>query len=133
MYMLLGRLVGALIYLAAAGAWMVLTVIIGVLRCDDSCSSNSTRWADDPHAWQYDVMPYLGIGGAFLAILALTLSLLRRELGLAIVGAHAGLFLVNAVLLLQGGDVNGAVVVLPSVLAAAAAYVAVGGPRPRAG
>jgi len=127
--MVLARLTGALIYLAGTAVWTLLMLLFGALRCDDSCSADSTSWGDDASAWQYDVVPYLGLVGLLLAIVALTLSLAGRQLGLLVVALHAGVFLVNAVLILESGNVNGAVVVVPAILAVLAAFVAVGGIR----
>ncbi len=127
---MVARVFGGLIYLAATGMWTLLMLLIGALRCDDSCSSSSTSWADDPQAWQYEVLPWLGLAGALLAILAFTISLFRQELGLAVVGIHAGVFLANALLFVDGGRMNGSVIVFPALIAAAAAFVAVGGARP---
>ena len=130
---MLTRVFGALVYLAAAGVWMVLMGIVGALRCDDSCSSNSSSWADNAQSWQYDVLPWLGVAGVVLAILALALSLFSHVLGVSVVGLHAGVFVVNTVLLSSGGDINALVLLIPSAVAVAAAYVAVGGSRPRPG
>jgi hypothetical protein len=130
---MLARVFGALVYLAAAGVWMLLMGIMGALRCDESCSSNSSSWTDNAQAWQYDVLPWLGVAGVALAILAVALSLFSHVLGVAVVGLHAGVFIANTVLLSSGGDVNALALLVPSAVAIVAAYLAVGGSRLRAG
>ena len=127
------RVFGALVYLAATGVWMFLMGLVGALRCDDACSATSSSWTDDPQAWQYDVLPWLGVVGMALAVIALGVSLYRHVLGVAALGLHVGVFLVNIVLLSSGGDIDAVSLLLPSAVGVAAAYVAIGGARPRAG
>jgi hypothetical protein len=127
------RVFGALVYLAASGIWMILMGVVGALRCDDACSANSSSWSDDPHAWQYDVLPWLGVIGMALAIVAVGVALYRHVLGVAALGLHVGVFLVNIVLVSSGGDINALSLLLPSAVAVGAAYLAVGGSRTRAG
>jgi hypothetical protein len=43
--MVLARLTGAVVYLAGTGVWTLLMLLFGALRCDDSCSADSTSWA----------------------------------------------------------------------------------------
>jgi hypothetical protein len=126
------RVFGALVYLAATGIWMILMGIVGALRCDDSCSATSSSWADDPSSWQYDVLPWLGVVGTALAVVAVGVSLYRHVLGVAALGLHVGVFVVNIVLLTSGRDINALSLLIPAPIAIGAAYVAVGGTRPRA-
>ena len=132
MYMVVARIFGALVYLGCTLLWAGLMALALVMKCDDSCGAGDD-WTDNVHAWQYGAIGWLGAAGLGLAVLALVLSLFRRELGLAALAAHAVVFATNAVILLAGpGTSVPLVVVGPAALAAAAGFVAVGGPR-RAG
>ena len=64
-------------------------VILAGLACDESCDDRSSRWRDDPGAWQWDLIAVFAFGGALLAGAALfAMALERRRLALwALVGA----------------------------------------------
>jgi hypothetical protein len=129
MSMVVARIFGALVYLGFTLVWAGLMALVVGLKCDDSCSAGGD-WTDNVHAWQYGAIGWLGAAGLALALIAVVLSLFRRHLGLAALAAHALVFTTNVVILLAGTG-NGVPLVLlgPAAFAAAAGFVAVGGPR----
>src|SRR5262245_36850904 len=94
------RAAGTIVYLGGTLLWAGLMALTAALRCDDSCTGPryESNWSDNPDAWQYGVVGWLGLAGLCLSLVAIVLSWFRRPLGVAAFGAHLGVFTVNLVI-----------------------------------
>ena len=125
------RLTGALVYLGGAVAWMLVSYVADVLRCDDNCLAPEywSGWQDNPNAWQWEWVVPLALAGAVLAAMAVVAGWFNRSLGIGLLGVHATLFVENVVFLISGADDSARLdseFVVPVLLVAAAGAVAVG-------
>lgn len=80
----MARRVGSvLLTLAVAGltGWAALVgMLFGFgLKCDESCSAPPRSWADDPDAWQWDVMGWTGVFAFAFSVLLLVLVGMRAR------------------------------------------------------
>ena len=86
----MGRLLIAVGYLAGTGVWLLYSVVLNALRCDDSCTSsaNARGWNDIVDSWQWRAILVCGVLGALAALAVVLLTMLR--LALPAVAALAG-------------------------------------------
>ncbi|SRR6266496_816359 len=100
---LIVRLTSAAVYLAGTAAWALATGVFAALGCDDACGAPPYRdWRENPDAWQYGVIGWMGVAGLAIAIVAVIASWFRRRLGIAAFCVHASLFVANGVVLVDG-------------------------------
>jgi hypothetical protein len=119
MSMSLRRALAAAIYLLAAIAWALAMALSSLLGCEGGCFGDERD--------RLDASVVLGGIGVSLAVAAFFGSILKRWLGLSFLGLHVVVFAIN--LGIYWGLANSPSVFIPLAgLAAAAGYVAVGGP-----
>lgn len=120
-----------MIYLGASICWALLMGLVQAMRCDDSCSAPqyARSWRDNVDAWQYGLIGWLGLAGLTLAILAISLSVVRRWLGFGLLAAHAFVFTVNCLVFYLGRPIYSSFVpfALGASFVALCGFVAVGG------
>src|SRR6187455_1673184 len=69
----------SLVVLAASLVAAAVGVVWGLgLQCDESCDDRSTRWPDDPDAWQWTLLGCAGIACLFIAVALLVAVAMRR-------------------------------------------------------
>ena len=120
------RITGALVYLAGAGVWFLFSALVSGLRCDDACGAPPyENWRDNPDAWQYGAIGWLGLIGVGLAVFAVIASVVRDRVGIAVFCVHVCLFIANVALLMTGS--SAAERTLPAQIVAAILVVAVAG------
>ena len=129
------RVVAAVIYLGASLVWALLMGLGQAMRCDDSCTAPqyARSWRDNVDAWQYGVIGWIGLAGLTLAVLAVSLSFVRRWAGFGLLVAHASVFTINCLVFFVGRPIYSSFVpfALVACFVAGAGFVAVGGRSPQ--
>jgi hypothetical protein len=117
-----GRALAAAVYVLATLLWAGAMVLGRALGCEGrDCT------ADELH--RTDLSVVLGFVGLAVAAAALLSSLVRRWLGLSLLGAHVIVFAINLGIFWGLADTPW-VFILPAALTAAAGYAAMGGFAP---
>jgi len=50
--------------------WVLFSLLLAGLTCDESCDATSLLWRDNPHAWQWGAFPIVAVVGLICAIAA---------------------------------------------------------------
>jgi hypothetical protein len=125
------RALAGVIYLGASLLWALLMALSQSMRCDDSCTASqyARSWRDNVDAWQYGVIGWIGLAGLTLAVLAVSLSFVRRWAGFVLLAGHAVVFTINCLVFYVGRPIYSSFVpfALAASFVAASGFVAVGG------
>ena len=63
------RALGVFVIIGEA-IWVLFSLVVAGLTCDDSCDSTSVLWRDNPDAWQWGAFPLVAAAGLICAIAA---------------------------------------------------------------
>jgi hypothetical protein len=73
------RMLLGLAYLAGAGIWLLSSLLLNALRCDDTCHALSgAGWGNVADSWQWRAILLSGVIGALAALAAVMLAVVRR-------------------------------------------------------
>jgi hypothetical protein len=73
-----GRAIGGLLAVAVGAAQGFLWWLASALTCDEGCDDRSHLWRDNPDAWQWSALAWLG-AGCFALCVAFAVSLAARR------------------------------------------------------
>ena len=93
-------------FLALAAPTALVTLYIGAVTCDESCSDEpGVRWPEDSGAWQWDLVVGLGAAGFLLALACVVARAARmRRTAQFLALAYGATAIAAAALLDQAGD-----------------------------
>jgi hypothetical protein len=73
-----GRAVGGLVVVGLGAMQALLWLLVAGFACDESCDDRSSSWHDNPDAWQWSAIGWLGIA-TFVCSIAFAISLGTRH------------------------------------------------------
>ena len=99
----MGRFLLCIAYLAGTGVWLLYSLLLDALRCDDSCGTlqNGDGWGDLAGSWQWQGIAVCGVVGAVAAIAVVILTLRRPAAAAVAAAAIHGAAMAYAVTLIQ--------------------------------
>jgi drug/metabolite transporter (DMT)-like permease len=107
-------------FLVLAAITALVTLYIGAITCDESCSDEpGVRWPEDSGAWQWDLVVGLAAAGFLLALACVAArAASKRRTAQILALAYAATAIVAAALLDQAGDSFALIGAAPAVACA---------------
>ncbi len=76
----MARILVGIAYLAGSGVWLLFSLLVNALRCDDACfrPENAAGWWHLVDAWQWRAILVCGLAATVAAVLIVILTALQR-------------------------------------------------------